>query len=401
MSPLSRSQSPGLANARSTSLADQGDRVDFHEFQITPEDTALILVYQERDDVISGIVQEINITSKQALFTWNSLDHISPSDCFADRTDEPWDWIHLNSVEKDPQGNFLISSRHCHAVYYVHPNGTILWTLGGKNSTYAGTTFAWQHDARWHGDKISLFDNAASTWTTSGPTAMGLFIELDNTTMTAKETAFDAPTNEVSPSQGNFQLLPNGNWLAGFGSEPYFTEFAPNGTALWTVQFGVGETVSSYRAVKANWTGYPTSNPSTSVTRGDENTTVLVSWSGATEVNYWVLLADNSEVGRTEHQSFEDLIQVRNTALDGRNALQVAGYSTNGSALGWSDQYILSDGTTQTATQTRTIGTATFAPQATQTPVGDRSTTDSGADMILSGWKTTIVAILLVFTITL
>lgn len=303
-------------------------------------------------------------------------------------------------MEKDAEGNFLVSSRHCHAVYYIHPNGTVLWTLGGKNSSFSGTTFAWQHDARWHGDTISLFDNQASTWTTNGPVARGMSIELDMSTMTAKETAFDAPTGQVSPSQGNFQLQSDGHWIAGWGSEPYFTEFAANGTALWTAQFGLGGAVSSYRAVRANWTGYPSTNPSTEVRRGEVDTTVLISWSGATEVDYWLLLADNDHVGRTDHKAFEDTITVRNTALDGRTVLQVAAYSTNGSALGWSDRYILSDGTTQTATQTRTIGTATFAPQVTQTPVGDRASNENGATRVTGSWSMA-VAILTIYMITI
>ena len=60
---------------------------------------------------------------------------------------------HLNSVDKDEAGNFLISSRHTHAVYYVSgADGSTIWTMGGMNSSFAmgnGTNFSWQHDASW------------------------------------------------------------------------------------------------------------------------------------------------------------------------------------------------------------------------------------------------------------
>lgn len=59
---------------------------------------------------------------------------------------------HLNSIEKDSQGNYMISSRHYSTIYYLSPAGDILWQLGGKNSSFQmgeGTDFYWQHDARW------------------------------------------------------------------------------------------------------------------------------------------------------------------------------------------------------------------------------------------------------------
>ncbi len=120
-----------------------------------------------------------------ALFTWKSLDHIQPSECYVTAGEtggegqEPWDYFHLNSyvssallrglcgaymrlccsIEKDLRGNFLISSRHCKAVYYVDgSNGNVLWRLGGMNSSFTmgeGTDFQFQHDARWRGSNDS------------------------------------------------------------------------------------------------------------------------------------------------------------------------------------------------------------------------------------------------------
>ena len=78
-----------------TTLADQGHGLDFHEAQITPNDTALVLVYRlyEEENLLSGVVQEINVTSGEAIFTWDSRDHIDPEECYAGRTDAAWDYI--------------------------------------------------------------------------------------------------------------------------------------------------------------------------------------------------------------------------------------------------------------------------------------------------------------------
>ena len=54
---------------------------------------------------------------------------------------------------------------HYHSAYKISgKTGEVLWTLGGKNSTFEigdGANFAWQHFARWvvEGSVLSLFDN--------------------------------------------------------------------------------------------------------------------------------------------------------------------------------------------------------------------------------------------------
>ncbi len=72
--------------------AANGYETDFHEFLITPWNTALILA----DDmttanltsiggpsdqaVVDGVVQEIDIKTGQVLFQWNSADHVPYTD---------------------------------------------------------------------------------------------------------------------------------------------------------------------------------------------------------------------------------------------------------------------------------------------------------------------------------
>jgi hypothetical protein len=118
--------------------------------------------------------------SGEAIFTWRSLDHVSPDECYVPPSTtnasqfEPWDYFHINSAEKDSKGNFLISARHCHAVYYISgSSGDVLWRLNGKNSTFAmgnNTAFWFQHDARWQAENDSLIsygDPVLHAWTSS------------------------------------------------------------------------------------------------------------------------------------------------------------------------------------------------------------------------------------------
>ena len=45
--------------------------------------------------------------------------------------------VPVNSVDKDDDGNYLVSSRHYHQVYKIDgSSGDILWRLGGKDNDF-------------------------------------------------------------------------------------------------------------------------------------------------------------------------------------------------------------------------------------------------------------------------
>lgn len=113
------------------------------------------------------------------------------------------------------------------------------------------------------------------------------------------------------------QVLPSSNVLLGFGNQPAFTEYAPNGTVLYNVHMGPvmaaydRETADNYRNSKVNWTGTPHWSPKiaagpTLVNATDlmdaadgsvrdwveaRNDTVYMSWNGATEMKGWMVFA--------------------------------------------------------------------------------------------------------------
>ena len=96
--------------------------------------------------------------------------------------DTPLDYFHINSIEIDFDGNFLISAKGTSAVYKVdRESGEILWRLGGKESDFEmgeGTRTVSQHDARRQSDgTITIFDNGAPPQVHEQ--SRGIVVELD------------------------------------------------------------------------------------------------------------------------------------------------------------------------------------------------------------------------------
>ena len=163
--------------------AGNGYQPDLHEFQLTPQGTALITVYDGIDcdlrsvggprdaAIVDTLLQEIDLHTGLVRYEWHSLDHVPLSDSFASaryssRT-TPFDYFHINSIDIERDGELLIDARNTWAAYGVDPrSGQVHWRLGGKRSSFAmgsGTGLAWQHDAREQPDgTITFFDNGPS-----------------------------------------------------------------------------------------------------------------------------------------------------------------------------------------------------------------------------------------------
>ncbi|EKG10517.1 Arylsulfotransferase [Macrophomina phaseolina MS6] len=292
---------------------------DLHEFRFTRNGTALLSVYEITPADLSpiggpsngwvwdGAFQEIDLATGNLLFTWKSTDYYAINDTYhrygggGDAPSNPFDYFHINSVDKDELGNYLISARYTHSLTYIDGRtGAVLWVLGGKRNAFAdlsdgrATDFAWQHDARWHANntQITLFDNGAEAGLYTAERSRGLRLAVDQANMTVSLLReYVNPHHPIiSSSQGSLQVLPNGNVLLGYGYNGAYTEFSENGAVLCDTHFGPearfeqGE-VQSYRVQKAKWVGRPAAKPDIKV----EGSSVYASWNGATEVHRWVL----------------------------------------------------------------------------------------------------------------
>ena len=65
------------------------------------------------------------------------------------------------------------------------------------------------------------------------PQSRGIVLALNQQTMTASlVSSFVGPTPLLAASQGDLQPLSNGNWMVGWGQEPWFSEYSPTGQLL-------------------------------------------------------------------------------------------------------------------------------------------------------------------------
>jgi Arylsulfotransferase (ASST) len=289
--------------------AGNGFKGDLHEFLITPEDTALLTAYAavptdlspaggaENGAAWDGIVQELDLETGEVLFEWHSLDHVGVEDSYLRLPQDPdfvYDYFHVNSIDVDHDGNLLISSRNTWAVYKIErKGGQILWRLGGKKSDFEmgeGTRTAYQHDARRHEDgTITIFDNGAHPQVHEQSRAIQLRLDEDEMSATLLHQ-YTSPQQLLSTSQGNVQLLSNGNVFVGWGSAPFVSEFSGDGELLMNA--GFPPDCESYRAFRFPWSGHPTDAPALAAgRRSDDEIALHASWNGATEVTAWEVLS--------------------------------------------------------------------------------------------------------------
>jgi hypothetical protein len=110
----------------------------------------------------------------------------------------------------------------------------------------------------------------------------------------------------LAATQGNLQLLPNGDYFVGWGARPYFTEYDPSGRrALIDARFGYRD--DSYRAYRFPWVGRPGGRPAIAIA----GRTAYASWNGATEVTRWRLVVHGDASMRTVARAgFETALSV-------------------------------------------------------------------------------------------
>ncbi|KAL3475901.1 ASST-domain-containing protein [Aspergillus californicus] len=327
---------------------------DMHEFMlINNGKTALMTVYQQRQFDMSiwnvkggmgwlmeSVFQEVDMETNKVLFEWRSLDHIDPSLSYTypGHTDtsgtgleprSPWDYFHINSIDKNKGGDYLISSRHTCAIYKISgKDGSVLWQLHGANPSFENINFSFsqQHDARWLSENsthtlLSLYNNGFNGYNRTHDYSAGMIILIDHQNMTATQLYEYAPSNHdmISSSQGNMQVLPNSNVFIGWGNNAYVSEHDVDGNLLLWGYIDKGR-IMNYRAQKFQWEGNPTDIPalwtySKSIDPSSP-TTFYVSWNGATRIKHWRFYgADNSTGNYTFiHQVRKDGFETSYTA---------------------------------------------------------------------------------------
>jgi hypothetical protein len=306
---------------------------DLHEFQITPQGTALIacdkLVQANLSSiggpksapVLDQVIQEVDIPTGRLLWQWDVMDHMRLSDTYVTwPISGSYDLFHLNSIQLLPNGNLLVSIRHTWAVYEISKRtGRIIWQLGGKRSNFSmghGTVFEWQHHAQLNGDALTVFDNGQGPGPQHERQSRAVRIRLNFRTRRASLVrAYRNSPSLLSPNEGSVQTLTDGNTFVGWGGAPYFSEFSPSGQQLFSAHFPAP--MQSYRAYRYPWSGQPTTPPSVAAAGVTGGAKVYASWNGATDVSWWQVLAGPSPhvlvpVGQFAKTSFETAMSVAN-----------------------------------------------------------------------------------------
>lgn len=259
-------------------------------------------------------------------------------------------------MDKDDQGNYLISARDANAAYKINgKTGEIMWQLSGKSSSFKmgpEVEFAFQHHARFlarneDGTKeiISIYDNSAHG-TEDGhghevhfyKFSRGKIIEVDTKTWEAKIVqAFHPPDGLLSKSQGSTQVLPNGNVMVNWGSEGAMTEFKSDGTPIFHTYMDsgyLGDAVENYRGFRYNWTGIPNEAPAIVALEDEELTSVYVSWNGDTRTQKWrfyeVFRGRRSFIGEVKRESFESVLTLDRVGV---KTVQAEALDAEGSVL--------------------------------------------------------------------
>ncbi|RAL10941.1 arylsulfotransferase family protein [Aspergillus homomorphus CBS 101889] len=346
-----------------------------HEFNVIDGKTALVEVYTPTPWNLSayggntsqqwigdGYFQEFDIATGELIFEWNALDHIDPAESLitlasstantALTASTSWDFIHINSVDKDREGNYLVSSRHLSTIFKINgTDGRIIWRLGGSNSTFTFPTdptfaFGFQHHARWHPhpsesnkEVISFFDNSNSgAGIIFNNVSRALLVELDSARSTAtvlrKATA---PYGISAVSQGNAQLLANGRVFVNWGSAGAISEFEANDRLVFHAWIEDGV---SYRGFVGNWTGTPKEEPAVVAYTFGERVRVYVSWNGDTETAAWRFYgvrqgeARNVLLGVVQRKSFETVLLTSPGQGGGLSGYYVVAIDKQGAVLG-------------------------------------------------------------------
>lgn len=291
--------------------AGNGYKADLHVIKLTPQGTAWIDVFDPihmsltsmhgpaNGVLTDSVIQEIDVKTGLVMWEWHALGHIPLHESLnpIPHNGNPWDYIHVNSVDPGSSNDVLISARNSWALYDVSiKTGAFNWQIGGEHSSVRqgpGTKTYWQHDAEWQPDGIiSVFDNGSTPPKEKQSRGVLLKPNFATKTVSLVKAYVNSTKTLLAPAQGSMLSLPEGNWLMGYGNLPNFTEYNAAGEVL--LDGTLGPNVQDFRTYLSPWSGHPSGSPAILAKRNGSSVTVLTSWNGATEVASWQVLGGSS-----------------------------------------------------------------------------------------------------------
>ena len=224
---------------------------------------------------VDGVIEEQNDVGGN--WTWTVSDHFAPVEStfpvnfavspFIPGFPDAWDVSHINALDREPNGDYVVTARHLDAVFRVdRDTKKIEWVLGGPVPsgispsptrpaplTIVGDPYGGPkrpHDARLVGNVLTMMDNQAGM---PGRSSRAVAYAIDTSTIPGTATMLWEFRNGgpfTGDTLGSAQQATDGSVLIGWGAgiQPMIEELAPNGTRLMAIGQRTGG--SSYRTVK-------------------------------------------------------------------------------------------------------------------------------------------------------
>jgi hypothetical protein len=270
-------------NVLDTFQMGNGYEAEMHDFQLFNDGSFLLFTYDaqtiDMSQIVEGgdpaatvmgfVLQELD-ADKNVVFEWSSWDHMEITDATPniDLTGVFIDYCHGNAVERDDDGNLLVSFRHTDEIIKINrTTGEMMWRMNAfkeelNDITFVNDTikFSHQHDIRrQENGHITMFDNGNLHY---GPYSRLLEYELDEVNMTAELVWVyppePGPGHHYGFATGNAHWQPNGNVAVGWGIKfPFesealiFGEVTPDHQTTFAVHGQ--DTITTYRAHKYEW----------------------------------------------------------------------------------------------------------------------------------------------------
>lgn len=252
---------------------------DFHELKVLRNGNYLVLGAMPRtvdmskvvdggkvDAVVGDALIEEQRPDGTVVWSWNSKDHVNILDATPDieLKGGTVDYIHVNSVVEDTDGNLIVSARHFDEVFKINrQTGAIAWRLGGKASKH--NQFRWLNDtingfwgfshqhtvSRTAPGRLLLFDNGNLK---SPEYSRAVEYEVDEVNKTIRRVWQYRPAKDIaSRTMGSVERLPNGGTLICWGrnfAKMILTELDSTDNVVYELMNDASTNVASYRATK-------------------------------------------------------------------------------------------------------------------------------------------------------
>ena len=242
------------------------DPIDGHDFYMYDFNHYIVSSYIKKmssdgkKEVYAAYLQEIRNDS--LIFSWCSTDYPDMEkwlDSAFQETSGP-DYVHFNSIDVLPDGNWLCSFRHISSILKINRvdgSGDIMWRLAGADND-GSYSFHGQHYVRYHEEDntITLFNNGNGT----GHTQM-LCLNVDTCTGKVLKSTVLHDDGYFTQACGALTFSDN-NMIVGWGipgdsniNDRILTEYDSLGNPIFSIRRPtnndtINSVIGSYRCVK-------------------------------------------------------------------------------------------------------------------------------------------------------